>query len=147
MHFGKFKNEFAKKWMKKLPQANDDAAEVNEDGMVSIDVLDNDRGGRAKTLYSIDQDNPSNQTDPDDWVELDSGARIRIEDGEIVYDTNGAFESLAEGETATDTFTYAIRLGNGTISMAEVTVEITGQNDAPTGTDVTGSAAIGNAVP
>lgn len=139
MRFGKLKAKFAMKWAKKLPQARDDSAEVAENGAVSIDVLDNDLGGRAKRLFSLDQDDPSNQTAPGDWVTLDSGARIKIEEGQVVYDTNGAFDFLAEDELTTDTFTYAIRLGNGRITTAEVTVEITGENEIAQVTGDTGS--------
>ena len=127
------------KWAKKLPQARDDSAEVEENGTVSIDVLNNDLGGRAKRLFSLDQDDPSNQTAPGDWVTLDSGARIKIEDGEVVYDTNGAYDFLAEDELTTDTFTYAIRLGNGRVTTAEVTVEIIGENEIAQVTGDTGS--------
>ncbi|MHA7772358.1 VCBS domain-containing protein [Roseibium sp. M-1] len=53
-------------------------------------------------------------------------------DGTFSYDPNGAFESLAAGETATDTFTYRVTDSSGTSSTATVTITLTGQNDAPT---------------
>ena len=34
-------------------------------------------------------------------------------DGSFTYDPNGQFESLAVGETATDSFTYTVSDGNG----------------------------------
>jgi len=140
-----FKWEIFRKLAKKLPQARDDDAQVTEDESVSINVMANDRGGRAKKLFSIDQDDPTNKTKPGEWIDLPSGARIKIEGRKIVYDTNGAFDGLATGETATDSFTYTIRLGKGAISTATVTVEIEGQDDAggntpPTVADVFGSA-------
>jgi VCBS repeat-containing protein len=52
-------------------------------------------------------------------------------DGTFGYDPNGAFESLAAGETATDTFTYTVDDGNGGTSTETVTITIEGQNDAP----------------
>ncbi|MFY0662846.1 MAG: VCBS domain-containing protein [Shimia sp.] len=59
-------------------------------------------------------------------------------DGTFDYDTNGAFESLGVGETATDTFTYTVDDGNGGTATETVTVTITGQNDAPIAEAVVG---------
>ncbi|WP_121628985.1 Ig-like domain-containing protein [Tropicibacter alexandrii] len=52
-------------------------------------------------------------------------------DGTFTYDSNGAFEHLAEGETTTDTFTYTVDDGNGGTDTQTVTITITGTNDAP----------------
>ncbi|WP_394700966.1 Ig-like domain-containing protein [uncultured Cohaesibacter sp.] len=54
-------------------------------------------------------------------------------DGTFSYSANGAFETLAEGETATDSFSYTVSDGHGGSSTATVTVTITGANDAPDG--------------
>ena len=61
-------------------------------------------------------------------------------DGTFDYDPNGAFESLAAGETATDTFAYTVDDGNGGTSTETVTITITGQNDAPVALAVAGAA-------
>jgi len=58
-------------------------------------------------------------------------------DGKVGYDASASaafveqLQHLAAGEYLTDSFTYAIRLGNGTLSWATVTVQIAGVNDAP----------------
>ena len=52
-------------------------------------------------------------------------------DGTFSYDRNGQFESLAAGETATDSFTYTVDDGNGGTDTKTATVTITGTNDAP----------------
>ncbi|MCA9198762.1 MAG: VCBS repeat-containing protein [Planctomycetales bacterium] len=62
-------------------------------------------------------------------------------DGTFTYDPAGAFESLAAGETATDSFTYTVTDNQGASSTATVTMSITGANDAPVALDVTGSAS------
>jgi len=49
----------------------------------------------------------------------------------VTYDPNGQFQSLADGETATDTFSYTISDGKGGTSTATVTVTIHGQTDLP----------------
>ncbi len=41
-------------------------------------------------------------------------------------------QSLAAGETKTDTFEYTIKMSNGTLSVGHITVKITGTNDAAT---------------
>lgn len=109
------------------PQARDDSGAVSEDGFVVIDVLANDRGN-PQTLWSLDQNDPSN---PAGSFVLPSGASVQMTGihHRAVYKTNGAFDYLAEGETATDSFTYTIRLGDGTYSTATVNVLITGVND------------------
>ena len=50
------------------------------------------------------------------------------------------FESLADGETTTDTFIYTVDDGNGGTSTETVTITITGQNDAPVALDVAAAA-------
>ena len=63
-------------------------------------------------------------------VELDTGALLTVEeDGAFVYDQNGAFADLEDGETAFDTFTYAISDGNGGTDMADVSITVTGETD------------------
>ena len=110
------------------PQARDDSAVGNEDGFIVIDVLANDRGN-PETLWSVDQDDPTIQNYGQ--VLLPSGAILQTTGihHRAVYKTNGAFDHLASGETATDSFTYSIRLGDGTISTATVEVLIQGVND------------------
>ena len=46
-------------------------------------------------------------------------------------DSTGAFESLALGETTTDTITYTIVDSHGATSTSTVTVTVTGTNDGP----------------
>jgi VCBS repeat-containing protein len=63
---------------------------------------------------------------------LPSGALLTLNaNGTYSYDPNGAFNGLAQGETATQTFIYQISDNNGGVSTATVTLTITGVNDAP----------------
>ncbi|MFK7943051.1 MAG: Ig-like domain-containing protein [Paracoccaceae bacterium] len=57
--------------------------------------------------------------------------RLGPNTNELFYETNGAFESLAEGETAIETFTYVIADPSGATDTATVTLTITGENDTP----------------
>jgi VCBS repeat-containing protein len=112
------------------PQAKDDSFVGVEDKVLTLDVMANDLGGNGKSLYSVDQANPL-------AVQLSGasamGAAIHMLDGKIVYDPTsaGAIESLGAGETAVDSFSYVIQMGNGALSVATVQVTVTGTNDGP----------------
>jgi VCBS repeat-containing protein len=105
------------------PIAADDGLPVGEDsGSTTFAVLTNDTdfdGGKAGlTLVGIDATGTLGS------VETTSRGRI-------VYDPNGSFETLAAGQTATDTFAYTIQNAAGVQDTATVTVTIEGANDAP----------------
>lgn len=147
--------------MGNTPQAGDDlfgSTGVTEDGgSVILDVMANDLGGKAKTLYSLD--NGAEIGDASAYSDLlakdaigsvqysQLGAEIRITaEGKVSYTIVPAMnlQALAQGETTTDTFTYAIRLGNGTLSWATASVTIIGTNDAPTVTALNSSVNEGD---
>lgn len=101
------------------PFAVDDAFSGFENGALLLDVLANDRGGNGKSLVSA---SPTSAL----------GATIGLSGGKIAYSaTSPLIEKLAAGETAQDTFTYTIQVGNGALSVAKVVVTLTGTNDAP----------------
>ena len=138
------------------PQAKDDLftdTDLTEDslGIVTLDVMGNDSGGNAKLLWSLDDGVSTGGVRPTDLLAQDmtrdeasstdrsaNGAKIWItSDGKVGYDIttlSDAFkaqlQSLGTGGYLTDSFTYAIRLGNGTLSWATATVRINGVNDA-----------------
>ncbi|WP_448723332.1 VCBS domain-containing protein [Pseudomonas farris] len=151
------------------PQAQDDifttgvigtsTAAITEDllGVVYLDVMSNDLGGSAKTLWSLD-DATSLSTATKIYAPADlliqdtgrieatstdtsfNGAKIWItSDGKVGYDAatlstafKAQLQSLAAGASLTDSFTYAIRLGNGTLSWATAQVQFAGMNDSVT---------------
>ncbi|MEH2476841.1 VCBS repeat-containing protein [Nitrobacteraceae bacterium AZCC 2146] len=161
------------------PQANNDLFTSAQTGLtedsatvVFLNVMANDLGGNAKTLFSIDNGVSAGGSSPTDLLTQDTaraeatssdtslnGAKIWItSDGKVGYDSstlNASFETqlnaLQAGQYLTDSFTYAIRLGNGTLSWATATVQFAGVNDAAviSGT-TTGSVieagGVGNAV-
>ncbi|AFY20183.1 VCBS domain-containing protein [Pseudomonas sp. UW4] len=141
------------------PQAKDDVFTTTENllGVVYWDVMSNDLGGNAKTLWSLDNaDSLSTATKvyaPADLLTQDTsraeatssdtsvnGAKIWITpDGKVGYDAatfttafKAQLQALATGEVLTDSFTYAMRLGNGTLSWATATVQFSGVNDGVT---------------
>ena len=105
------------------------SADILEDaGSVTLDVLSTATDVDASDVLSVAS--VTNGTNGTATVNLD---------GSVSYTPNtGAYDSLAAGETATDTFTYTISDGAGETVTGTATVTVTGTNDAPT---LTGSAA------
>lgn len=128
------------------PQAQDDIYSVTEaqaeaafNLILWLDVMANDLGGKSKTLWSIDNaDDLADLFQKDAQISFESsalGAMIYIKDGKVAYDLTpiaDLVDSLSQGEALTDTLTYAIRLGNGTLSFGEVNITFRGANDAVT---------------
>jgi len=106
------------------PVATADSLTVGEDTGLSFsaaDVLVNDSDIDASDVLSImSLDTATTQGDI-----IDNG------DGTYNYEPGLAFQSLAAGETAIDTFSYTISDGHGGSATATVTMTIIGANDAP----------------
>jgi VCBS repeat-containing protein len=107
----------------------DSGAATEDGGAVVIDVLANDTdvdAGDSKTLVSVNT----------------AGAvgSVSIVDGKVSYDPGAAFQSLAAGATATDTFTYTMKDSAGIESTATVTMTINGVNDGPVAAADSGAA-------
>ncbi len=118
------------------PVAVNDAASTDENTGFSIaaaaGLIDtNDTDLDASDTLAISQVNGS-AGDVGNQITLPSGALLTVNgDGSYDYDPNGAFESLAVGNTGADSFTYTISDGNGGTDTATVNLTITGVNDAP----------------
>ncbi|MDD5385164.1 MAG: Ig-like domain-containing protein, partial [Gallionella sp.] len=108
------------------PTANADAGAATEDGGAVL--------LSAATLLA-------NDTDPD-FIHGDvlsivgvsqaaSGAAVSLMNGAVQYDIGTLFQSLAQGQTATDTFSYTVSDMAGATSTATVTMTVTGVNDGP----------------
>ena len=121
--------------------------------VITLNVMSNDLGGAAKKLWSI-QDVNGNSLDNgysvmkdgevfsgvSAWETTDQGNQFRIANGQIEYKIVGDINALGEGDSLHDVFNYTIRLANGTLSEARVTVHVDGVNDLATITgDSTGS--------
>ncbi|RYF35688.1 MAG: hypothetical protein EOO38_28715, partial [Cytophagaceae bacterium] len=149
------------------PQAKDDVFSWTEDNavfagssttIISLDVMANDLGGNAKSLFSLD-DGTSAMTATKNGAPLDltsqdvltggvsaweasgtDGIRIRLNGstGKVEVDLSGylnakgwsSLQSMGATDSITESFTYAIKLGNGTLSWATANLNIAGSNDA-----------------
>ncbi|MEV8703141.1 VCBS domain-containing protein, partial [Mesorhizobium ciceri] len=155
------------------PQAKDDLFNLTEDTVVLasgsqtiivLDVMANDLGGNAKSLFSVDdgisastatkQYAPIDLTNQDvqstgisNWESIGDGVLIRINNGKVEMDLSGYLaahgfanlQAMGAGDQINETFTYAIKLGGGTLSWASVSVNIQGTNDGAIITAVPGA--------
>ena len=111
----------------------------------SLDVLTNDSVGKTRALRSAESENHSENPglpDLSDQNVIDAvgstalGAQISItDDGEVSYiytpELFAQLLPLSADESLTDTFSYAMQMGNGVVGWATATVEISGVNDPP----------------
>ena len=114
------------------PVAVADTATVLEHGTTTANVLTNDHDGGTDTdPLTVTQVNGQ---------PLVSGSTITLPDGTLLtmnangaytFNPNGKFNGLAQGQTATETFTYQMSDGNGGFDTATVTITVTGVNDTP----------------
>ena len=122
--------------------AIDDTAIVSEDGPpVAIDATANDGppGGPSPTVVGIS----GQAVLPGDTVVLDSGALASLDaGGSIVYDPNGLFEGLDDGQTDLDNFPYEVEDAAGNRDTGRIDVTIEGVTDLPPGTLIDGPGVI-----
>jgi len=97
-------------------EAVDDDVTTDEDSVLSDDVSLNDTPDAGVTFTLVSG--------------VSNGVLNLNADGTFTFDPAGDFESLDDGDTATETFTYEISNG-ATTDTATVTITIEGRNDAP----------------
>ncbi|MEM7642581.1 MAG: Ig-like domain-containing protein, partial [Pseudomonadota bacterium] len=98
------------------PQAGFVTTEGNALSIAASALLANDVDPDANDVLTI--------TDVD--ATSTEGASVSLVRGSVVYDPNGVFDFLEDGQTLTDTFTYTVSDGNGSTDTATVTVSVTG---------------------
>jgi len=107
------------------PVAQNDSATVDEDSQLIINsgaLLANDTDadvGDTQTLVGVESVSTL-------------GAAVSLQNGQVVYDHGGRFNSLMAGQTLSDSFTYTMTDSAGAISTATVNVSVVGVNDGPT---------------
>ncbi|SFC68507.1 Ca2+-binding protein, RTX toxin-related [Pseudooceanicola nitratireducens] len=97
------------------PVAGNDAAEGDEDTVITIDVLENDSDPDGDALSVTDVTDPANGS-------------IEIVDGKLVYTPDADFNG-------TDTVTYTVTDSEGNTDTATVTITVNPVNDAPVAND------------
>ena len=116
------------------PVAKNDANTISEDaGATTLNVLVNDSDPNAGATFGVTSVHTSG---------LLGTVTIAANGQSITYNPGSAFQYLAVGEKATETFTYTIIDSFGGTSTATETVTITGVNDAPTIASANAAATI-----
>jgi VCBS repeat-containing protein len=102
------------------PTCSNVSASTDKNTAIDITVLSScsDPDGDTLTVASVDT------TGTKGSVSINAN-------GTIHYDPNGQFQSLTQGQTATDTFTFKVSDGFQDSAGATVTVTINGVNDKP----------------
>ena len=117
------------------PNASNDFQQVSEDAAgTPLDVLanDSDPGGDPFNMTLVEGGAFVANTP----IVLGSGATVTVDNnGDFIYDPNGAFETLGTFQFGNDSFTYTIEDDGGLTDTATVNIQIDGQNDAPVAQD------------
>ncbi len=146
------------------PQAVDDIYTYTESDVLAsncilaLDVMSNDSGGKSKTLYSIEASEEfiealaAQDATGASNAQYFNGVKVWIENNRIMVDVSGAdalaalgaqsIEDLDAGQQLDLSFAYTIRLGNGTLSVATVSLTITGEGAADANTPPVLSASL-----
>jgi|GEM_PF-1891927 len=114
------------------PNALNDAVSTRQDDAIRGNLLSNDADadGDALTLVSV---NGRPMTGAGLTVPGSNGGSFTVfPDGSYVFNPNGEYKGLGEGETATSTISYTITDPSGATSTATVAVTIVGVLDVPT---------------
>src|SRR5439155_1759788 len=126
------------------PVAVNDTASTSEDQvlvLLAAGVLANDTdvdAGDTKAVVAVNGQCAAVGRQ----MTLASGALLTVQaTGSYRYDSNGRFEALRAGQTATDSFTYTLADSAGATSSAAVTITIQGANDAPVAVNDTASTS------
>lgn len=120
------------------PVARNDAISTGEDSPIAVPapgVLNNDSDPDAGDTLTVTAVSTSGTV----------GAIIAWNaNGSFTYDSNGQFEYLKAGGSATDSFTYTVSDGNSGTDTATVTITINGVDDAPTDISLDNSSVAEN---
>ncbi|MFN6487862.1 Ig-like domain-containing protein [Nostoc sp. DedQUE02] len=113
------------------PVAVNDSQTTNEDTPVSGNVLANDSDIDTNDILTVSAVNGV-ASSVGNSITLASGALLTLNaNGTFSYNPNNKFESLNNGQTATDSFSYTVADGKGGTSTATAAITINGVTDVP----------------
>ena len=125
--------------LNEAPTAVNDFVEVDEDGGVGGD------GGSADLNILANDSDPDGDTleitsvggvAPGDTFQVTTAGNVVVDvivqaNGDVIFDTAGAFDGLGADDTDEFTFTYTISDGVNPDEQASVTIQINGLNEPP----------------
>jgi Ca2+-binding RTX toxin-like protein len=123
-----------------VPVAIADENETFEGDTISGNVLgnDSDADGDPLSVSAVNGVGANVGTQ----ITLPSGALLTLNaDGTYTYDPNGAFDSLNEGQSTNDAFSYTVTDGKGGLATASVSIRINGDVNPPPPPDNTAPVA------
>ncbi|MCE9685976.1 retention module-containing protein [Shewanella sp. AS16] len=130
------------------PRGLDDVNSIAEDTSQSIsgNVLDNDTPGADSGQVSQVSNAAGQSSAVDAAVSIQGayGVLTLAADGSYTYqldNSNAAVQALAEGQQLLETFAYLLTDGDGDSVAQELSITVTGSNDAPVITTVPGAGA------
>ncbi|PHJ56763.1 hypothetical protein VF14_32475 [Nostoc linckia z18] len=117
------------------PTAVDDAISTNENTLLNGNVLaanpttsDSDPDNNTLTVTEVN----GQAGNVGKSINLGNGLLIVNSNGSLSFNPNNGYETLTQGASKTETFTYTISDGNSGTDTANVTITINGVNDAAT---------------
>ena len=103
------------------PIAFSDTVSVSQDSSIEIHPERNDTDvDRGDVLRVTEVTNPGSNK-----------GQVTLEAGRVIYNAAGRFDDLPQGSSASESFSYKVSDGNGGFASSQVSVSITGVNDAP----------------
>ncbi|MDD0842053.1 Ig-like domain-containing protein, partial [Pseudomonas sp. Gutcm_11s] len=132
------------------PVAVNDSGAVNENAILTVPVADGVIAGVGRDT-DVDGDSLTvsairTGTESGSGTAGTVGSALTGTYGTLTLNANGSYtyvannaDRLAQGVTATDTFTYTVSDGKGGNDTATLTITVTGQNDAPVAVDDSGA--------
>ena len=117
-----------------MPEDDLHSLRIGEALAFSDDAFTNDSDPDSDELTAVAINNVTSDIGME--ITLPSGANVTLEpDGTYSYEPGGEFESLALGESTSDTFEYTVSDGRGHKEVATVTIILHGENDPPAAAD------------
>jgi VCBS repeat-containing protein len=130
------------------PAAAADTASVLEDATTNGNVLANDSDPNAGDAISVTAVKPA--AGPGQAVPAGGSTTIDGSYGSITINADGSYsysaansaaQALSAGQVVQDVFTYTVTDGKGATSSAQLTIQVTGTNDAPVAQALTGTVS------
>ncbi|MEM7362542.1 MAG: VCBS domain-containing protein [Pseudomonadota bacterium] len=112
-------------------QANASTFNISEESVLTVNILDNDEGSGLTVTQVM---NGSRMLAIGDSTILDNGASVSVDsNGTFGYDPTQSqlLQSLTDGQSILDEFTYTVMDSGGATSVSTVSVNIDGENQEP----------------
>ncbi|MCV6594104.1 MAG: Ig-like domain-containing protein, partial [Silicimonas sp.] len=119
------------------PVAADHAVATDEDTLRTGNLMDQVTDADTGAVVTVTGLTGGVEDNGTFTATLASGAVVTLAaNGDYTYDPRGAFDALAEGAAATDSFSFEVTDNEGATDTATITIDLTGVNDGPASHEV-----------